>query len=439
MKKLRGKHHYKSYKELCAALAIKPAPRGPEREKQKKSIAKLYQMDVRANNSIDLTRIPQEKATRQDKLDRGQIRVIDGREVDLGSNLLYQDTHIDQLILFRALMAKDRIDTKEGFVISCFDRTKFFRELLDRDSLESGNYSVDSIHLVHDLVVSRLFSMVNTRLARFEKKGYIRTRRYYLLKGDDEASIEEVQPYVNQALKEMGLKSEFQAYVNKDRRDEFLDLRSCLYQENGGKAIIGKKFHIEPLIDLQPWETYEDEDGTIIASLTNKDIQIILTSFFDIFREKAVYDFEKTTRPKEGKQGFSLKQMEERKRRKEHFEEVAKIINTYCAYMNKPADDEAQAFYSIKELEEYYGDTIDFSTALDYSHDTDESKYEEGDTSNLYDEVDGDDKQQYNFYALSNLTEEENYDRKERLKKQDEALEKFIQRELAARGQAQEC
>ena len=95
--------------------------------------------------------------------------------------------------------------------------------------------------------------------------------------------------------------------------------------------------------------------------------------------------------------------------------------------MNKPADDEAQAFYSIKELEEYYGDTIDFSTALDYSHDTDESKYEEGDTSNLYDEVDGDDKQQYNFYALSNLTEE------------DEALEKFIQRELAARGQAQEC
>ena len=88
MKKLRGKHHYKSYKELCAALDIDPAPRGQKREKQKRSIAKLYQMEVRANNSIDLTRIPQKKATRQDKLDRGQIRVIDGMEVDLGSNLL---------------------------------------------------------------------------------------------------------------------------------------------------------------------------------------------------------------------------------------------------------------------------------------------------------------------------------------------------------------
>lgn len=54
MKKLRGKHHYKSYKELCAALDIDPAPRGQKREKQKRSIAKLYQMEVRANNSIDL-------------------------------------------------------------------------------------------------------------------------------------------------------------------------------------------------------------------------------------------------------------------------------------------------------------------------------------------------------------------------------------------------
>ena len=43
------------------------------------------------------------------------------------------------------------------------------------------------------------------------------------------------------------------------------------------------------------------------------------------------------------------------------------------------------------------------------------------------------------FIDMSNLTEEENYDRKERLKKQDEALEKFIQREPAERGQVQEC
>lgn len=439
MKKLRGKHHYKSYKELCAALDIDPAPRGQEREKQKRSIAKLYQMDVHANNSIDLTRIPQKKATRQDKLDQGQIRVIDGREVDLGSNLLYQDTCIDQLILYRALMAKDRIDTKEGFVISCFDRTKFFRELLDRDSLESGNYSVESIHLVHELVVSRLFAMVNTRLARFEEKGYIRTRRYYLLKGNSEASIEEVQPYVNQALKEMKLKREFQAYANKDCREKFLDLRSSLYERNGGRPIISKKFHIEPLIHLEARDSYEDEDGMVIADLTNKDIQIILTSFFDIFREKAIYDFEKKTNPKNAKTRVSLDYIRECKFRKEHFEEVAEIVNTYCAYMNRPINDIAQAFYSIKELEEYYGETIDFSIALDYSHDTDETKYEEGDVADFYDEIDGDGKKQYNFYTLSNLTEEENADRKARLKKQEEALEKFVQHELSERGQIQEC
>lgn len=107
--------------------------------------------------------------------------------------------------------------------------------------------------------------------------------------------------------------------------------------------------------------------------------------------------------------------------------------------MNRPNNGIAQAFYSIKELEEYYGETIDFSTALDYSHDTDETKYEEGDAADFYDEIDGDGKKQYNFYNLSNLTEEENADRRARLKKQEESLEKFVQHELSERGQIQEC
>lgn len=136
MKKLRGKHHFNSYQQLCAALGIVPAPRGPQREAQKQEVQKLYQMSVRANNSIDLLRIPVKEAERQKKLDRGQIRVIDGMEVDLGSNLLYKNTCIDQLILFRALTTANRTNTKEGFVTSCFDRTKFFRELLTRGALD---------------------------------------------------------------------------------------------------------------------------------------------------------------------------------------------------------------------------------------------------------------------------------------------------------------
>ena len=58
MKMLRGKHHYKSYKELCAALGIEPAPRGLQREAQKGNIQKTYQITVQPNNSIDLLRIP---------------------------------------------------------------------------------------------------------------------------------------------------------------------------------------------------------------------------------------------------------------------------------------------------------------------------------------------------------------------------------------------
>lgn len=411
MKKLRGKHHFKSYQQLCAALGIVPAPRGPQREAQKQEVQKLYQMAVRANNSIDLMRIPVKEAERQKKLDRGQIRVIDGMEVDLGSNLLYKNTCIDQLILFRALTTANRTNTKEGFVTSCFDRTKFFRELLTRGALdpEAKKYSVESMNIVHELVVSRLYSMVNTRLKRFEEKEYIQLRRFYLLGNKDEASVEEVQPYVELALREMGLKTEFQAYASKQTREKFLELRSEYYKRDYGEKILCKRFIIEPLLELDVQEFYVGCDDTIVY-LTNRDIQIILTSFFDIFREKAIFDFERSIKPKLGKGRPSRKQKVMRQVKKEHIEEVKEIINTYCAYMNTPhIKEKPRSFYSIEELADYYGDEITFPWHLGPSDDKMEEllmKYEEGDTLDRYDEVDGGDKHQYDFYALSNLAEE---------------------------------
>lgn len=200
--------------------------------------------------------------------------------MDLGSNLLYQDTCIDQLILFRALTTKGKTNTKEGFVTSCFDRTKLFRELLTRGRLvsEARKYSVESMNIVHELVVSRLYSMVNTRLERFKKKEYIDLHRFYQLKNGEEASIEDVQPYVEQALRKMGLKTEFQAYANKQTREKFLELRSDYYEQDYGKKILCKRFIINPLLELDAWECHVGYDDTI-TYLTNRDIQIILTSF----------------------------------------------------------------------------------------------------------------------------------------------------------------
>ena len=289
MKQLRGSHRFNSYKELCAALEITPASRGKQREAQKQDIQKMYRMTVHKNNSILLERITKESRAQEDhrhKVESGQIKVIDGREVDLGSNLLYQDTHIDQLILFRAFGAEDKINTKEGFVISCFDRTKLFKELLKRNGLECAKYSAESLQLAHELIVSRLYAMVNARLTRFEKNGYIRIDRYYLLKGNYEASIEEVQPSVDKALKKMGFKSEFQAYLSKERREQFLELRNDFYHEETGDSILCKRFEIHPLVPIE--EACGEDD--LVPDLSNKDIQIILTAFFDIFRESKKFE-----------------------------------------------------------------------------------------------------------------------------------------------------
>ena len=415
MKQLRGEHHFKSYKEMCAALGIDPAPRGDKREAQKRDIQKTYRMTVQKNNSIDLERITKDmrkQEERQRRMEKGQIKVIDGREVDLESNLLYQDTHIDQLILFRAYGAEDKINTKEGFVISCFDRTKLFKELLKRDGLECSKYSAASLQLAHELIISRLYAMVNTRLARFEKSGYIRIDRYYLLKGNYEASIEEVQPSVNKALKEMGLKSEFQAYISKERRDQFLELRNDFYYEETGDSILCKRFEIHPLVPIE--EACGEDD--LVPDLSNKDIQIILTAFFDVFRERALYSIDRLAAARIWKNKADKARNENWEK---YQEEVKEIVRTYCAYMNNPLHDEPQAFYSIDELQEYYENLGESITALDYAHIPDYAKYSEdaqreyldqikyaqGDQTSDYDEVNKKGKDDYDFYALSNMTE----------------------------------
>lgn len=134
---------------MCRALEIEPAPRGMKREAQKQEIQTTYRMTVNKNHSIDLMRITKAQAAHQEKTERGQMKVIDGREVDLGSNLCYQDTQIDQLILFRAFGSQNKTNTKEGFVTSCFDRTMLFKVLLQRTGSACEKYSAESLRLAH--------------------------------------------------------------------------------------------------------------------------------------------------------------------------------------------------------------------------------------------------------------------------------------------------
>ena len=425
MKLLRGKHHYKSYQEMCKALEIEPAPRGTKRETQKQELQKTYRMTVQKNGSIDLERITKEQRAYEEKVKREQIKVIDGREVDLGSNLCYRDTYIDEYILYRALNASGRTDTKQGFLIFCFDRTKFFRELLRRDSLECADYSKESLHLVHDLVIDRLNAMVNTLLKRYEEKGYIQTEHFYELKNIGVAWVEDVQPSVDRALKELGLKSEYMAYKSKERRNEFIGLRDRYYKEESGKEIAGKRFCIEPLIELGS-EAAEKEG---ITALTNKDIQIILTRFFDIFREKAIYDIDQELAQTWETHKIGSPARARKRSLREHEDEVKEIIRTYCAYMNTPFQGPQQAFYSIEELEDYYGSNADFSTALSHGpiDQEDLRKFEEGDTLAWYDEVNRNGKDEYDYYALSNMTEIDLQAKAAQKKEQDERLAKFIQ------------
>jgi len=120
-----------------------------------------------------------------------------------------------------------------------------------------------------------------------------------------------------------------------------------------------------------------------------------------------IFDFERSLKPVLGKSCPKKATEEERQRCIKHADEVREIVNTYCAYMNNPLYDEAQAFYSIKELEDYYGETIEFRTALNHTQSLESEKFENGDISHDYNEVDGDGKKQYDFYVLSNLAEED--------------------------------
>ena len=349
---------------MCVALGITAAPRREKREQQKKDIAASYDMTVHKNNSITL--VPITKKMRADRewearKATGRVVEIDEVEVDLGSNYCFQDTRIDTLVWSAARHVDAQGIVKSTFICDIFARTRFFKELLNKEAALPSKYSKESYAIVQDKVVARLTALVTARLQKWEKQGLIQLSVYYKTRSGDEYYDWAVQPYIDEALRQMGLKSEFQANMSS-KREEFYELRSALFEADYHDRLTSKRMCIEILLDDDQYDPYldeeEDEDRCPNGELTNRRIAKILVQFFDVFRAKVCRDLElemEATQPAIGrKPGMNG-------RTREDYLGAIEIINTYCAYQTTPDADSVEdptCFYSMEELMDYY-DEID--------------------------------------------------------------------------------
>ena len=369
MKKLKGVHKFKSYQEMCAALDIVPAKRGEDKESQLKEIRMFYVVDINKSGRIILTRINRKKEQARLDLESGKIKEVYGEQINLKSPKCYSHTGIDQYLLFCAL--NNNTQTKQGFVIHCFRQCKYFKTVLKRENEDlrqklTEQYSVDVLVKADEIIMVRLETIINTALRRFEEKGYISCERHYLLSDDTQAELSEIQPIVEAALKEMNLKSEYQAFANKELREKFIQLRKEKYQEKYATSVYikRKELIITPLIDKRnPW----------YPQLTKRDRQNILTHFFAVFREKLFYEIR--TNPK-------ISQLNTRKGilPANVDKKLTEIVQEYCVYMttsNKTKEE--KAFYSPKDIDETEDDI------------------------RPYFEDDPEDKKEYDYFAVSNL------------------------------------
>ena len=396
MKILRKQRKFASYKEMCKALDIMPAPRGSQREVQREEIQKHYEMKVQKNKSIILNPLTE----KGERIKNGQLVIIDGNEVDLCSKSLYCNTHINDYILYVALSKSNYINTKEGVVINCFKSMRLFKTLLLRGNInELSKYKAGSLNLVNEYVIRRLNAFVTYRLKKFEAEGLIETETYYqtMVGIEDKdgicdngyASVEEVDMSVRNALEKLDLRTEYQAFENKYIREKFIKLRNEYFKSETGRILLAKRFVVRPKIENDNIKKYE---------LSNKECQVILTSYYDIFREKLCYDLEHCR-----EKNASVNARRKNANDWWHYrKEAQEIIQNYCAYMTS---DKNNVFYSLDDLGDWEeqikklqeGRKQPFSE-LDYLY---------YDNQKFYDETDPFQKNEIDYYALSNITEEQ--------------------------------
>ena len=252
MKQLRKTRKFQSYTQMCEALDIKPAQRRLSRDRQKERIQEKYRMVIHANNSITLTPLTKAEREEQDYKRAEEARLIidiGDAIVDVRSRDYYAETGIDRLILDRAITCCNDFDSKQGFVTTCFYRSKLYRGLIwtteYTDFLKKYDRTV--VELTAQLILARLSSIVNSRLKNLEAQGLIKTRSYYTDKGGGEYEADEVKPIIKKALDELELKSEYLAYQKPKTLKAFLALRKQYFYETFEDYIDKKHFTITPI------------------------------------------------------------------------------------------------------------------------------------------------------------------------------------------------
>lgn len=339
---------------MCEALDIKPAQRRLSRDRQKERIQEKYRMVIHANNSITLTPLTKAEREEQDYKRAEEARLIidiGDAIVDVRSRDYYAETGIDRLILDRAITCCNDFDSKQGFVTTCFYRSKLYRGLIwtteYTDFLKKYDRTV--VEFTAQLILARLSSIVNSRLKNLEAQGLIKTRSYYTDKGGGEYEADEVKPIIKKALDELELKSEYLAYQKPKTLKAFLALRKQYFYETFEDYIDKKHFTITPIE-----KKYADELERVNAIYTQGDgrleleeFQDILTAFLHAFRERLCYSIDKSR--------HTLKKRSRTSTMMQFYgEDIKEIVRAYCVYMPPVRADQPELVFStLQELRDY--------------------------------------------------------------------------------------
>ena len=339
---------------MCEALDITPAQRRLCRERQKKQIQEKYRMLVHANNSITLTPLTKKEREEQDferAIEARLIIDIGDSIVDVRSRSYYTETGIDRLILDRAIACCDDFDSKQGFVTTCFYRSKLYRGLLWADTYDSTleKYKPEVIEFTAQLILSRLSSIVNSNLKKLEAEGLIKTRSYYTTKNDDEYEADDVKPIIKKALDELRLKTEYLAYQSPKICKEFLALRRQYFYEEHEDYIDKKHFTIIPVKKQYASELERIQDTSVWDDdrLSFEELQDILTAFLHAFRERLCYSIDVNCHTLQ-KRSKTVTMMQT------YGKEIKEIVRAYCVYMppSKSGQPELE-FATLQKLRDY--------------------------------------------------------------------------------------
>lgn len=349
-KRFKGTQNVKNYHELCSFLKIEAAPRGAAREQQLEDLRKTYDITKHKSGRYDITYLTQIERDHRNGVAGGWIQTIDGVEVNLKSPQCYRHTGIDAYILCCALTTDT--ETMRDFQLLCFHQCSYFHKLLNKrysgdDGLNflQDQYDTFILTKADELIEGRLDDRVDYLLEKLEKDKYIKLDRFYRLSNGSIASLDTVQPYVDQALHELGHRNEYYACRSKASREDYFQKRNELYQagEQTDLKIVRKELHIIPLLtftdDRYPKFTQEQQSET-------------LTHFFNVFRAKLLYDLKTPgkidlskvpTRLKKGIQNKSVEQS------------IAEVIEKYCTYEtcdNEAFDIKRFNYYAVSGLED---------------------------------------------------------------------------------------